>query len=182
MTTRLEFIGKDVARRNQKKLLEGIERQYPTMTQAERNEIALVELAKVQPRHKHLVQHLIGADVVTEDPTTMALWPIMGSQLKRVILGRSIEGRRALIDPAGLSRTYVWRASNGWVQEVEDADVDVIRASPARNWFRDADKFGPYRPARAYDLPVKEREAFADAYEAKRFEADLILKPQWRGV
>ena len=181
---RLEYIGKDTARRNWKRLLEHLRRMYPNVSETGIHEIAKAEFVRVAPRHDRLVQALFGRDILAADVTTIPAWPYLTPLMKRWVLNPALEGRthETLMDPPGLSRTYVWSKKNNWLQEVTDEDAAIIRASPARTWFRDYDKHGPYTPARTWDLPVVARETFTDAAEARRFERDQKRKKSWTGA
>lgn len=112
-------------------------------------------------------------------PTTIEAWPLMTRTEKGRIINTPVNERERLVDPAGLSKTYVWRASTDWLAEVEDADVEIIRNSGAAGWFRNVERHGRFRNQRAWDLPVIERHAFDDAREAKAYEDDLKRKSSW---
>jgi len=67
---------------------------------------------------------------------------------------RRFVNRSVLISPPSLRQTYVWRLSNGWMQEVLDADYDLILSTPFnRRLFRDPDIHGIYQDLRSYDAP-----------------------------
>lgn len=115
-------------------------------------------------------------------PERVQAWSMLTPTVQGLILRTPRSDRHKLVDPEGLSRTYVWRASNDFVTEVEDRDADVIFRSAARHWFQNIDRHGRFVQPRAWDLPVIEREAFSDAVEAKRYERDLQRKPLWNGI
>ena len=180
----LEYLGKDTARRDWKRLLASLRQTYPNVSETGIHEIAKAEFVRVAPRHDKLVQALFGRDIYAEDLTTIPAWPFLSTFHRQWITDPATVGRtrEALLDPPGLSQTYVWSAANGWVQDVTDEDAAIIRASPAKTWFRDANRFGPYSPARAWDLPVVSRETFNDAEEARRYEQEQKRKHLWTGV
>lgn len=179
---RLYFQGKDIARRHHMAFLDDIRAQFPNVSETGIQEIAKVELARVQPRHDRYVQALFGRDILTEHPESIAAWSYLTPMQKRMVTQTPLAERSSMVDPDGLSQTYVWRKKNGWTQEVNDWDVEIIRNSPARSWFVDRDVHGEVRPARAWDLPVIETTSFRDAAEAKRFEQSLNRKKSWSGV
>jgi hypothetical protein len=181
MPIRLEYIGREIVRRDPMKFLDQLRAKYPTLTERGLHEVAGREFAKRHPRHDKQVIHLFGEDITAEDLETIIAWPIMDPKEKRVLLKLTPAERAAKVDPKGLSRTYVWRASNQWTQEVTDADAAVLRASPAAGWFRDIDVHGPYVVARAWDFPVAERFEAPTLAEGKRFVADVTRKQQWTG-
>lgn len=127
-------------------------------------------LAEVEDRYREII------------PQRVQAWPLLTPTVQTLILRTRRADRHKLVDPEGLSRTYVWRASNDFVTEVEDRDAEVIFRSAARYWFQNIDRHGRFVQPRAWDLPVIEREAFSDAVEAKRYERDLQRKPLWNGI
>lgn len=197
---RLHYMGRDVIRRDAGRLLDMLRQRYPNVSEAALHQIAKAELARMPPRHKGEVLALFGADILTEDPTTIPAWGLLTAEHRSRVLNpdRYPElrggGRAALVDPQGLQHTYVWRYSNAWTQEVAPEDARVIREAeitedarrrgktPPRYWFRDLDRHGPYTPMRAFDLPVVGRETFSDALEARRYEDSLKRVKQWTGV
>ena len=179
---RLEYIGREIIRRDPMKFLDQLRAKYPTLTERGLHEVAGREFSKRHPRHDRQVIHLFGEDIASEDIETIPAWPIVDPKEKRVLLKLTPAERMAKVDPQGLSRTYVWRASNQWVQDVTDADAAVLRASTARGWFRDYDTHGPFVPQQTWDFPVAERFEAANPAEGKRFIADVTRKQQWKGV
>lgn len=189
MPVRLVFIGKDTSRRNLPMFLDSLRQRYPNVSETGIQEMAKAELTKVPPRYSRYVEHLIGRDILSDDPTKILAWPhmTMTEQSKAVDLRtgqiKPESERLRMLDPfCALENTYVWRKENGWVQTVTDSDAEIIRASLARTWFRDVDRFGDQVPVRAWDLPVIESTGFNDLNEAKRFEKDLQRTKQWRGL
>lgn len=182
MPVRLEFLGRDIVRRDPMKFLDQLRAKYPSLNERGLHEVAGREFVKKKPRNPAMVVHLFGEDIATAELETIAAWPIMDPKEKRVLLKLTPEQRAARVDPKGLSRTYVWRESNQWTQEVTDADAAVLRESAARTWFRDIDAHGPFVVARAWDFPVAERYEAPTVAEGKRFVADVTRKQQWKGV
>lgn len=176
------YIGRDIARRDPAKFLDGLRAKYPAVSETGIQEIARTELGKTPPRYPQEVVHLFGADVLSEDVTTMAAWPWISAYFRRVLQQSDDDAKQRLIDPADLSRTYVWRRTNGWTQEVSDADVAVIRQSSARTWFRDTERFGAFVPTRMWDLPVIESHTFDNQFDADAYRKDQQRKARWRGV
>jgi hypothetical protein len=181
MPIRLEFVGRDITRRDPMKFLAELRAKYPTLTERGLHEVAGREFARKKPRNPAMVVHLFGEDITADDLETIAAWPIIDPKEKRVLLRLSPAERAGKVDPQGLGQTYVWRESNGWTQEVTDADAAVLRRSTARTWFRDIDAHGPFVVARAWDFPVAERQAVPNLHEAQKFLADVTRKPQWTG-
>jgi hypothetical protein len=181
MPVRLEFIGQEIIHRDPVAFLENLRKELPNMSEKAFHAIAGAEFEKRAPRHDYLVVHLFGRDILTDDITTIAAWPDVDPQEHPALLNATIAERERKIDPPGLSTTYVWRKSNGWVQEVSDSDLDVIRQSAARTWFRDIDTHGAWVPKRAWDLPVRERYEASTLDDAAKFVADIKRNPQWQG-
>jgi len=182
-------------------------------TQLQVNQAVKKALRGYKARHKDRVVHLFGADIMTEDLEGIPAWPLITPGEKRrlkdhPIVGGSmipndVEGpvrrmlqeelagrldrkainRSVLISPPGLQQTCVWRAANGWLQEVNDHDYDLILSTPAnRRLFRDPDIHGPFVPVRSYDAPG---EVIATAHNMR--EAEYLIRqtrrtPQWRGA
>lgn len=183
MPVTLLYKGQDIARRNVPALLDGLRAKYPNVTETALHEIVKVELARETPRQPGIVQALFGEDIRTEDVTTIEAWDLLTPFFQRLLRNPAAEGRTIedIIDPRGMSRTYVWRQENHWLQVVTDADAAIIRQSGAATWFRDAAR-GDYVVPRAWDLPVRQSFEFMDPAEAKRFERDQRRKKQWSGV
>lgn len=181
MSKRLTFIGHDVLRRDPVKFLDGLRQRFPNVSETGIQEIAKRELGKTPPRYDRYVQCLFGEDILTDDVTTIPAWRWLTPILRRQIQGVPIEQRRELVDPKGMSATYVWRKDNGWVQEVTDSDADILRASNARTWFRDTDAFGTHVPTRMWDFPVIESQSFDNMFDANAYRKDQQRKQQWRG-
>lgn len=170
-------------------------------------------LTGFKPRHPSRVVHLYGADILTADLTQLPAWPHITDGEKRRIQQYPIAGgeviptdvdavarrmvqedlagrinaarinRSVLISPPGLRQTYVWRASNGWVQEVQDADYDLILSTPAnRRLFRDPDIHGPYVPVRSYDAQGEVIATARNLREAEYTLRHLERRPSWQGA
>lgn len=187
MPIRLEFIGRDVIRRDPMKFLEQLRERFPNVSEKGLHAIAGAEFEKRKPRHNRHVVCLFGRDILSEDPTTIPAWPLMTADLRNRVLHpeqyQQTSGKREnLIDPVDLQTTYVWRHSADWIQEVSDHDAEVLRRSPARGWFRDVDRHGLYVPGRAWDFPVKERHEAPTLQEAAAIRRDLTRKKTWNGV
>lgn len=181
---RLEFIGRDIIRRNPMQFLDQLRAKYPTFTEAELHAVAGAEFSKKAPRHRSHVVHLFGRDILTDDLTTITAWQWVTPAFRRILAQADHAKRAALIDPKlpdALEQTYVWRHENRWIQEVSDSDVAVLRRSSARGWFRDVDVHGPYVVPRTWDFPVAERFEAPSIDEGKRFVADVTRKRQWAG-
>lgn len=176
---RLEFIGREAIRRDPMKFLEQLRAKYPNLSERGLHEVAGAEFQKRKPRNPAMVVHLFGEDILADDLSTIEAWPIVDPKEKRVLERLTVEQRRKKVDPQGLSKTYVWRKSNGWVQDVTEADAEVLRRSTAAGWFRDVDAFGRFVPQRAWDFPVAERYEATSIEEGKRFVADVTRKKQW---
>ncbi len=187
-----------------------IRAQYPGISDMGVNQAVKRMLTGYKPRHKGLVVHLYGADILSENLPGIPAWqwvsegervrlldhPIdrgeripndIEPQVVRVLqeelanrLNRKAVHRSVLISPPGLQQTYVWRQDNAWIQEVRDADYDLILAVPGnRRLFRDPDIHGPYVAVRSYDTPG---EVIGIAHNGR--EADYLIRstqrrPQW---
>jgi len=189
MPVNLEFLGKDIQRRNMDLFVEHLRRLYPHVSITGIQEMAKAELGAVAPRWEGYIVHFIGRDILSEDPRTIPAWQWF-SKTER---GKAYDAQRDQIRPVTdrlqmmdvtlpLETTYVWRLANGWTQTVSDADVEVIRRHPkARLWFQNADVYGPWTVKRAWDLPVTERLTFTNPDEALRYRKDLTRKHYVRG-
>lgn len=182
MPIRLEFIGFHVVRKDPMKFLTMLREKFPNVSEKGIHAIAAEEFEKRHPRTPRLVVHLFGRDILSDDVTTMAAWPLVDEKERRWLLQWPLAQRETKLDPPGLSRTYVWRKSAGWVQEVTDADADVLRRSTAAPWFRDVDKHGLWTPTRAWDFPVKERFEAPTIADGKAFVRDQTRRKTWNGV
>lgn len=178
----LEFIGKPSPRRDMNAYYDELRAKYPSLSERGLHEVTKAELERTPPRYSKYVLHLFGQDIATNDPTTLPVWPWMTDYERGRVLSIPIADRPRLVDPAGLSRTYVWRKDTDWVQDVTDADVEVIRLSEARTWFRNVEKHGRWTPERAYDFPVLETHPMRDWSDVESFERDRERKPAWNGI
>lgn len=181
----LEYVGEMSPFRDAAAFVAAVKRQRPGISQRGIDEVVSRVLLTRKPRINGHVVHLWGADILTDDLANIpaAQWA-EPSELAQ-IGALPIRDRVGLIDPRdpGLSRSYVWRWENDWIQQVTAADVEVIRGSDARAWFRDPHRAdGPYRDARSFDFPVTERETFANGAEFRDFMRDQERIPQWSGV
>jgi hypothetical protein len=190
-----------------------IRAQHPGITDMGVNQAIKRMLTGYKPRHKGRIVHLFGADILTADLTTIAAWPVMGDWEKRRLslypidtgdrIPDDIEGparramqealatrgdirnvnRSVLISPPGLSRTYVWRQSNGWMQEVSDDDYALILSTPAnRRTFRDPDIYGAYVPVRSYDAPGNVVATARNLRDADYLIRQTQRRPSWSGA
>ena len=182
MPIRLEFIGREVIRKDPMKFLEQLRAKFPNVSEKGLHAIAGAEFEKRHPRTPRMVVHLFGRDILSDDLTSIPAWPLIDPKEKRVLVNATRERREQMIDPQELSRTYVWRQSAGWVQEVTDHDADVLRRSTARGWFRNIDAHGPFVPTRAWDFPVKERHTAGTLADAQAIVRDVTRKKTWNGV
>lgn len=185
---KLEFVGKDVMRRNWKQVHEMVRAQYPTLSDTSIDHIASDmmrqtkgpdgESVTVSPRTNNTNLVAWGKDVFAEHPEGMAAW-----QFLTPIQRDTVRRNQCRFYPTGLSQTYVWCRENGFVQQVTDADADLIRnAAFIRGWFQDPDVHGSFAPIRTFDYEVVEEQDFVDLNEARRYERDLQEKKQWSGV
>ncbi len=194
--TRIMFVGKRKHLGDLNAYHAALHAQYPTVSEAGIQAMTKAELERVEPRNANLVQHLIGEDVIGamvvpgESANANAwtcneieAWQWMTVTERKRIHATPMADRLELVDPVGLSRTYVWRESNGWIQDVTDADVAVIRRSGARHWFHNIDRYGEVDiETRAYDFPVTEQHAMTNWDDAKAFLKDREVKPAWPGL
>ena len=176
-------------RRDYAAYLAQLRRRYPNVSEAGIQAMALRGLELRPPRLEGRVKALFGRDVLSADPTTLPAWPALTATQRQTILHpewfqhelKGI-GREALLDPPGLSRTYVWSAAAGWVQEVEAADAAIILASKIRGHFQNVDEAGLFVPQRAWDLPVLETFTTSSVAELKAWERDQQGRRLWSGA
>jgi hypothetical protein len=183
MPTRLEFLSYSIVRRDPARFKRELRVRYPTMSAEDLERIATVELWKHKPRLGHTEVLLFGRDVLTDDLTTVAGWDVMSAKAQRHLRRHAAAGTLAqAVSIDGLSRTYVFNKRTDWVQEVTDADLPLIRASKARHWFRDFDKYGPWPGfPQTWALPVVDEFKATNLDDAKRFVADVKKTKQWPG-
>lgn len=133
------------------------------------------------PRIDQLVVHLWGADILSDDPTSIPAWSLVSREFRDIVLTASNDQKQRMIDPEGLSTSYVWCKAGNWVQEVSETDVEVIRNSDARTWFRDPERFGPFTPINAFAFPVVETVPINGADDLRQFRRDQRRKTVWTG-
>lgn len=187
--------------------------QYPGISDKGVNQAVKRMLTGYKARHKGRIVHLFGADIMTANLEGIPAWSwITPAERRRLMehaidtgeripndvegpvrrmlqeelagrLNRKAVNRSVLISPPGLQQTYVWRQSNGWVQEVTDHDYDLILSTPAnRRQFRDPDIHGPYIPVRSYDAPGEVVTIARNLREVDYAMRHLTRAPQWSGV
>lgn len=184
MPKRLEFISYSVHRRDPDRFKRELRQALPTVSPEDFEQIAKVELWKHKPRLNHTEVNLFGVDVLTDDVTTVASWGEMSAKAQRFVRRHAKAGTLShLVSIPGLSRSYVWNQRNAWIQEVTDADADLMRGDPkARHWFRDYDVYGPWQGfPQTWTLPVVEEFRATNLDDAKRFVADVKKTKQWPG-
>src|SRR5690606_27743079 len=121
---RLEFIGREVIRRDPMQLLDVPRAKYcATVSERGIQEIAAREFQRGKQRNSAMVAHLFGRAILIDDLTTIEAWPMVDPNEKRVLERLTPAQREKKVGPEGLSKTYVWRKSNGWVQDVTEADA-----------------------------------------------------------
>lgn len=134
---------------------------------------------------RRVLQHpVMGGETIPDD-----LVGITRKMRQEELAGRGSEARASinrsvLISPPGLQQTYVWRLATGWVQEVTDADYDLILSTPAnRRLFRDLDIHGPYVDVRSYEAPriVTSTTVATTAKEASYLMGQTKRTPNWQG-
>lgn len=181
MPRTLEYLGRTRIRRDPVATEAEVRRRHPGLSEAGVIEVVRGLLFQDPGRPEMLVVHLWGADILSDDPTPIRAWALATRYWREVILNADEAKRRDMIDPKGLSASYVWRREGRWVQEVSDEDVEVIRQSAARTWFRDPERFGPFTPQRAFDFPVRDSVAIRSADDLTQFRQDEKRTPQWTG-
>lgn len=185
---KLEFVGKDVMRRNWKQVRDMVRGQYPHLTDTSIDHIASDMMRQtrgpegdsvsVSPRTDNSNLVAWGKDVFADKPEDMEAWRFLTPMQKD-----TVKRGQCRFYPTGLSKTYVWCKQNGFVQEVTDGDAELIRnATLIRGWFQDPEVHGPFSPVRTFDYEVVEEHDFVDLDEARRYERDLQEKKQWSGV
>jgi hypothetical protein len=186
---------------------------YPGISDLGVNQAVKKMLVGYKPRHKGRIVHLFGADIMTADLANNPAWKWIGPGERirlldhpingGVVIPNDIEGpvrlmlqeelwrrlnrrevnRSVLISPPGLRQTYVWRAENGWLQEVNEHDYDLILSTPAnRRLFRDPDIHGPYVPVRSYDAPGQMIGVAHTNREAEYLIRQTRRRPSWQGA
>lgn len=178
----LEFVGKPSPRRNLNAFHDELRGKYPSLTERGIHEVTQAELEKTPPRYPGYVLHFFSDDILTADLTTLPTWHFFSKAEQRDMPRRTMEQRRRLVDPKGMSQTYVWRRENDWLQDVTGADVEVIRRSAARTWFRNVERHGPWTPERAYEFPVIESHPMTSKDDIEAFQRDRERKPTWHGL
>lgn len=211
MTRTLEFIGMPGPWRDAAKWAGAVRAANPSLDDEQVERVLHRENARNRPRHPNGLFMLFGADILSSDLASMDTWndlepvwqrelpmyPIDGGiwikpddddapmklQLAIAQHGAARVNRRSLMVPYGLSKTYVWRVSNGWVQQVADADVAIIRATPVVKYlFRDPNLASGDLQVQRYERQgTGEVYQFSSIEDAKRFEKSLVSTPQWKG-
>lgn len=183
MPTRLEFLSYSIVRRDPAKFKAQLRAKYPTMSVEDLERVATVELWKHKPRLNHTEVLLFGRDVLTDDLTTIAGWDVMSVKAQRHLKRHKAAGTLSqAISIDDLSQTYVFNKRTEWVQEVADADLPRIRASKAKHWFRDYDRYGPWPGfPQTWSLNVADEFRATNLDDAKRFVADVRKTKQWPG-
>lgn len=181
--TNLEYIGKNKSTRNPAVLEAEVQRRHPRLTKTGILQVMRGMLFQMHNRINSEVITMLGDDICMEDVTAIAAWDDLEGDWKTALQKLSVEARRDHpMRTVGLSRTYVWRKRTGWVQQVADHDLAIIRQSPVRHWFRDVDRFGPFVPQRAFDYhAVRAPVALDSAADLDRFRREQRRVPQWTG-
>lgn len=135
---------------------------------------------------RRILDHPITGGETIPDDLTGALRKMRQEELAgRGREARALINRSVLISPPGLRQSYVWRLTNGWVQEVQDTDYDLILSTPAnRRLFRDPDIHGPYQDVRSYADPgiVRGQHVATSAKEAGYLLGQMKRTPNWQGI
>jgi hypothetical protein len=208
MTIRLEFIGQPGPHRNVRAFVERVRAANPSLTDPQVESVVRRANATYKPRFPQQVWTLFGADILSDTLTSMDAWQLLDPSWRRDLPlfpmdgGHLITGddapqlaaaiqhysvntinRRSLLVPAGLSKTYVWRRENAWIQEVADPDVAIIRQTPILNQcFRNPDgAAGPVTVER-YERRVADRHTFATINDLEAFERDQQRRTLHKGV
>lgn len=182
MSRMLEFMSQSAIRRDPIKAYDDVRRKHPGSSEQRIMQIVRGLLFQDPGRPEMLVVHLWGVDILSDDPATIPAWPLATPYWREYIVGADEAKRRALIEPScRLSTSYVWSRAGRWVQEVSDEDVEVIRQSRARTWFRDVERFGPFMPQRAFDFPVTDTVPIRSADDLKQFRREQKRTAQWTG-
>lgn len=208
MTTRLELMGDPGPWRDAEKFVSAVRAYNPALTEQQVVAIVRRENAKHRPRHQNMSFHLFGADIMTDDLPSIDAWMYLPRDWKRELpaypmvggvvidheapgaavalsnarAGRSSVNRASWIFPVGLSKTYAWCKQNAFIQEVADADVEVIRKSSFRLWFRNPDMADGALQIHRYDYAPTETFSFAKMDDLAAFDRDQQRAKQWKGV
>lgn len=190
-----------------------IRQANPGITDMGVNQAVKRMLTGYKSRHKGRVIHLFGADIMAADLTTIPAWQwVTPGEQRRVMqypvdtgerVPNDVDGpvrrmvqeelrgrlnsravnRSVLISPPGLQQTYVWRHSNGWIQEVTDDDYALILSTPTnRRLFRDPDIHGAYVPVRSYEAPGEVITVARNLNEVDYAMRQLKSTPHWQGA
>lgn len=208
MVRRLELMGDPGPWRNAERFVESLRAYKPTLSDDEIVNIVRRENAKHRPRHPNMSLCLFGRDILTDDLPSIDAWPHVSATWKHELPTYPVFGgemipadaenaavalanarsagkrinRGSWVFPVGLGKTYVWDAANDFIQTVEDADVEVLRRSSFRLWFRDPDMAnGPVQIQR-YDYAPTETLRFRTIDDLSSFERDKAPVQQWKGV
>lgn len=207
---RLEYIGQPGPHRDPERFVKAVRAAKPSLTDDDIVTIVRRGNARFKPRWERALWQVFGADILTDDLTQIEAWsliepnwqellgmfPVEGGQLmpetpegvealNMAIQSRNLAGinRRVLMRPPGLSRSYVWRDANAWIQEVADADAKILRETPVLNQcFRNVDQANGPVLVQSYEYGVSDRQQFANFDEFEAFRQDEQRKPTWRGM
>lgn len=208
MTIPLEFIGLPGPHRDMAKFVNAVRERTPGITNSALQDVVHAAGVKLPPRYKRQAWVHWGADILSDDLTSIDAWPYLdparrnevarlpreggvtvtagdpkASTLMRDALVKGTLNRRSLMMPAGLSKTYIWCAANNWMQEVSDADAAILRSAPfARLLFRNPNYASGPVEVQSLTRPVVERFALTSLEDAQALERDHTRRPQWKGV
>ena len=209
MTVTLEFWGARGPWRDPERFVNAYRALHPNTTDADMVTMVHRENARRRPRHELKPFLVFGADILSDDLHSMDAWQYLPKTWKRdlplypVAGGKLIQSgdamadvrlkaaidtagtrninRASLLVPRGLSKTYVWCKANNWLQDVEDADVAIIRNTPGlRDMFADPNRVGPFRVGK-YDYLSTGSTGISSLQDAQAFERDHTRKPLWKG-
>ncbi len=210
MIVRLEFVGEPGPHRDPERFVASVRAAKPSLTEDDIVTIVRRGNARYKPRWDRALYQVFGADILGDDVTQIAAWSLIEpgwQQLLQqfptdggVVIPATAEGasaitaaiqsgdvatvnRQSLMRPAGMSRTYVWRKENGWIQDVTDADADILRNTPIVNQcFRNVDQADGPVLVRTYEYGEGERHRFDTFDDFERFHQTEQRRPTWRGV
>jgi hypothetical protein len=206
---KLEFVGQPGPHRDIEAFVAAVKRARPDYSDKQVVETVRRGNATYKPRHRGSHWQLFGRDILTDDLQSLPAWPyidawwqkhlplfpvnggeMIAGETAAMTLQAAIDGygvhrinRRSLLIPAGLSQSYVWTRANAWVQDVADADVAILRATPMINQcFRSAEQASGPVTARTYEFAEGERHRFRSFDDLEAFRKDDERKTQWTGV
>ncbi len=153
---------------------------------------------------------LLGADIMSENVQLEPWWPDLPFSQANRLLSHPISGgamvdnedakasqlsllsrqdygsinRSALVSPRGLTRTYIFMHRDGFIQDVEDRDADLILSFPTtKRLFQDVGLVGVYEEVSSYQhIQVRETHHAGNLDDAKALAREFRPTKKFGGV